>query len=81
MGDEDLIEVWTENPNGVAEASEAQYNDLATRTVKLGMEGSYTLDPTGGDFATFNGVRTELGDRGVCGPVTIEVADGVYTER
>jgi hypothetical protein len=58
------------------------FNDTATTTGTAAMNGVYTINASGSgatNFTSFPLAVTALASRGVCGPVTFEVAPGTYT--
>ncbi|MEM9022822.1 MAG: PKD domain-containing protein, partial [Bacteroidota bacterium] len=78
-----LIIVTTSLPNGVVDPDPSDDNDTVS-VAALGLSGTFTLDPTGSgptNFVSFNDAVNNLIQFGVCGPVTINVATGVYQEQ
>jgi hypothetical protein len=71
----------TSMPNGVAD--QQPDNDTLTVTGLLsGLSGTYTIGMnTTDDFSSFTDAADALNTRGVCGPVVIEVAAGLYDEQ
>lgn len=45
------------------------------------LNGTYTIDPGGGDYPSFNAAVTDLTTLGVSGPVVFDAAPGTYVER
>jgi hypothetical protein len=72
----DVLTVWTENPNGVNDS--LALNDTATITTVAGLSGTFTIP---GDYATFNDAKDDLVQYGVCDDVIFNVAAGTYTEQ
>jgi hypothetical protein len=71
---------WTSNPNGGIDSVSS--NDTITfSNLTPGLSGSYTIGPAGADFQTFTDAVSALNNNGVCGPVQISVAPGIYNER
>ena len=81
-GVQDEIVVWTSLPNGVADT--ANKNDTVINLVQPSLNGTYTIDPFGSgttNYATFADAVNALNSFGVCGPVTFDVAGGLYPEQ
>lgn len=58
------------------------FNDTITTTGTAAMNGVYTINASGSgatNFTSFPLAVAALASRGVCGPVTFEVASGTYT--
>ena len=76
------ILVYTTNPNGVADTTNA--NDTARIFVGQGLSGTYTINsasPTAGtNFNSFTDFETAIATLGQCGPLVINVAAGTYNE-
>jgi len=77
--DGDNLMVWTTNPNGIQDSF--PNNDTMLTTVYEALGGSYTIGGTNPDYATFNDAVTALEERGVCSPVTMTIAGGIYNEK
>ena len=77
--DGDVVTVWSSQPNGVADI--VSFNDSTTSTVYDALGGIYTIGGTTPDFATLNDAVTELEQRGVCGPVIMNIRPGNYDEQ
>lgn len=73
------IKVWTSNPNSGTDANAANDTLVANRISAL--NGTYTIGSTSPSFTSFNNAISAMSTRGVCGPVTFNVRDGVYTEQ
>jgi parallel beta-helix repeat protein len=77
-GDNDL-KVWT-----VLAGDVNNINDTLIETVATAMSGNYTINaatPTGGtNFKSFNDFSDALYQKGVCGPVEVDVLPGIYNE-
>ncbi len=78
--DGDVLEVWTEMPNGVSETGSGPGNDTTTIVIQTGLSGNYTIGATG-DYIDFTSAVAALNLYGVCGPVIFDVEDGVYNEQ
>jgi len=78
----DIIEVYTTMPNNVPDS--AAFNDTITYIVpETAMNGVYTVDAAGvgaNNFLSVGDAATAISTRGVCGPITVNIADGVYTD-
>lgn len=81
----DTIVAWTLNPNGSADAFQA--NDTLTFFTCIGMQGVYSIDanlPTGGtNFASFTDAIDSMLTCGITGPITFNVTpgSGPYNEQ
>lgn len=73
------IRVWTSLPNGVVDT--LPNNDTSQRTITAALNGTYTIGGLGADFPTFTAAANALSQGGVCGPVTLLVNPGTYTEQ
>lgn len=74
------LEYSLANPNGLADQiSSNNFQELNYQGTLL--SGLYTLGGTDPDFHTFTELAQKLNENGVCGPVIIEVRDGVYDEQ
>jgi len=79
MNDGDMLQVWVSNPNGVPDGY--TLNDSISLTLYDGMSGTYTIGGTAPDFMTLADARDALEQRGVCGPVIMNIRSGAYTEQ
>ena len=72
------------SPNGQADPN-ATNNSFTFSGFRRGMGGAFTIDKNGSASATnytsFQGIANDLAMYGVCGPVTISVLNGPYTEQ
>ncbi len=73
------FDFWTTLPNGVAD-QQTSNDSLAVAGFQTSMTGSYTIGGATPDFNTFTDAVNALNANGVCGPVTINVTAGTYTE-
>ena len=73
------IKVWTSNPNGMADT--VVINDTATIIVTPAISGTFTIGGTSPDFTTIADAVNALNIGGVCGPVTFNIAPGIYKEQ
>lgn len=77
-----LIKAWTENPNFALDT--VNRNDTVSYLASPSLSGAYTINPTGSgayNFVSFTAAANALKAYGICGPVTITVAPGTYTEQ
>lgn len=74
------VKAWTSQPNATADTIRINDTAYMTRTLALAA-GTYTIGGTSPDFASFNEAKNALYARGICGPVTFLVANGVYNEQ
>ncbi len=78
----DALVAFTSMPNGVVENPSGAWNDSSSITsLEVGLSGVYTIGGTTPNFVDFTSAVTDLNTFGVCGPVTFNVRDGVYTEQ
>ena len=73
------FKAYTSLPNGKNDTDKT--NDTAYFSGKSGLTGSYTIGGVTPDYSTFSASVTALKTRGVCGTVTFNVRDGIYTEQ
>jgi hypothetical protein len=78
-----VLKTWSIIPNGITDPFPS--NDTSYLNFIACMSGTYTLGPIGGpttyDFNSFTQTVNFLQTSGVCGNVTILVADGIYNEQ
>lgn len=73
------LRVWVSQVNGAGDP--VPDNDVQEKDIQAAWQGQITVDPTGGDFTTIQGAIDSLAALGVCGPVTVDIADGQYQEQ
>jgi parallel beta-helix repeat protein len=73
------IAAWTTLPNGVADT--VNNNDSTIVTRKSALSGTFTIGGGGSDYNNFKDAVADLVANGVCGPVTMKVRTGSYTEQ
>lgn len=74
------IKAWVKNPNGTPDPIPA--NDTIIKTnFRTALSGNYTIGGTSPNYNTFNTAVSDLISRGICGPVTFNVRNGVYNEQ
>ena len=56
-------------------------NNTLRKTLKTGLKGTYTVGGSKPDFKGFENAIRALKDRGVCGPVDMNIRAGRYTKR
>ena len=82
LGTTYVLQVWTEQPNGLSDNN--RLNDTLTITLCPALNGSYTINQTGSgstNFISFAAAAAALNCGGVNGPVVFTVAPGVYNEQ
>jgi PKD repeat protein len=72
------LKVYSSLPNNTADAFPD--DDTVQTTFISAMAGSYTIGGNGADYKDFNSAVKDLIKKGVCSPVTFNVADSTYTE-
>ncbi len=75
-----VIKAWTSQPNSTADTIKVNDTASVTRSTALAA-GIYTIGGISPNFPSITAARNALYARGVCGPVTFLVADGVYNEQ
>ncbi|UTW62340.1 T9SS type A sorting domain-containing protein [bacterium SCSIO 12741] len=78
-GDQYAVKAYSFNPNGVSDSDPS--NDTSNTSGTARLNGTYTLGGSSSDFTTWKSLETALNSWGVCGPVRIEVRQGVYQEQ
>jgi hypothetical protein len=73
------IKAWTGQPNNIVDTTRA--NDTSTLVRSISMFGTFTVGGVSPDFANLNAAVQALQARGMCGPVTLEIRPGTYTEQ
>ena len=73
------IKAWTSSPNSVADSFAG--NDTLTVTIKPALSGTFTIGGTSPSYPNFNAAATDLNTNGICGPVVLNVRNGVYNEQ
>lgn len=73
------VKAWTSGPNGLIDT--VAIDDTLTKAVKASLNGIYTVGASGSDFTSVKEAADTLMTYGVCGPVTIDIADGTYTDQ
>src|SRR5690606_30385249 len=77
------IKVWTSSPNAVADT--VNFNDSMNATLSASLQGILTIDTSiaigSGNYHSFASLASDLNNRGICGPVTINVAAATYFEQ
>lgn len=72
------FKIWVEQPNNIVDSF--PYNDTLNYTYKIPLSGTYTVGDTGADFSSLLTAAGMLNTYGVCGPVVLNIKNGVYTE-
>jgi len=75
------IKAWTESPNSVLDSN--MYNDTSTINVVacITLNGTYTIGGTGSSFSSISSAISSLTTCGIAGPVTFNIAPGIYNEQ
>lgn len=74
------IRVYTSMPNNTMDT--VNTDDTVFVTLKAGLAGSYTIDPSFGDYNSFTTAVADLNSYGNCGTITFNVTPGVsFTEN
>ncbi len=82
LGTSYMLQIWTEQPNGVADNNRT--NDTITVTICPALNGPYTINPSGSgptNFTSFSAAAAALNCGGMNGPVTFTVSPGIYNEQ
>jgi len=75
-----LLEVWTEMPNGVVDLGTS--NDQSDIQIETGLVGTYTVGPTiGNDYVTIQDAVDDLHLLGVCGHVVFNLDATAFNEQ
>lgn len=74
------IRVWLTDPNGQLDTDRTNDSSLVYTTYTK-MQGIYTIGGIAPTFKSFTEAATALTNRGICGPVTLNVRDGIYYEN
>lgn len=74
------IKIWGSNPNGQQD-SIPQNDTLTIMNAAPTMSGVYTVGDTTCNFLTINDAVSSLINLGICGPVTLNIITGNYTEQ
>ncbi len=72
------VKVWVRNPNSQVDPNPA--NDTITMTVVPQYNGTYTVGGASPDFADPRAALLALRTYGVCGPVILNIRDGLYVD-
>jgi parallel beta-helix repeat protein len=78
-GSSNTLRVWTSNPNGMADPVAS--NDTLAASFNTQYQGTYTIGGSNPDFPDFTSAIYALTEKGVCGPVTMNVRNGTYNEQ
>lgn len=80
IGVVDTLDAWTSFPNGGSDDIVTNDSDAHAEPLVL-YGGVYTIGGVSPDFPTIGAAVTALQATGVCGPVTLNIRDGIYTEQ
>jgi len=75
-----VIKAWTSAPNGGTDLNHNNDTNL-TGSLNSGMSGAYNIGGVSANYSTFNAAVNDLKLKGLCGPVTFNVADSTYDEQ
>ena len=70
------VKVWTSNPNGVKDTVNG--NDTLEVSKGPSLSGTFSVGGTSPDYTDLIAAASDLTQYGVCGPVTLNVAPGIY---
>ena len=56
-------------------------NNIATKALKPGISGIYTISQTSGDFSSFGSAINYIQNNSICGAVTFKIDSGFYNEQ
>ena len=74
------VSVASSLPNGNTDLN--QSNDSSYKAnLNAGLSGTKTIATSGGDYSSFTAAVSAIQTNGLCGALTIQVADGVYNEQ
>lgn len=81
FSDNDVLKIWTSNPNGVLDSM--NINDTISEILHSSLSGIYSIHPTPGTgyYHNFTEAIEAMQTYGVCGPVIFDVYDTNYTEQ
>ncbi len=72
------LKVYTSSPNAVTDAN--RINDTANASFAAPLNGNYVVGAAPSDFTTINDAITALSQRGITGPVTLNLKSGSFNE-
>ncbi|MCO4820259.1 MAG: T9SS type A sorting domain-containing protein [Bacteroidetes bacterium] len=78
-GKQKRLIVWTNNPNSKTDSITS--DDTLDVLLQPAMNGQYTLGDSTKDYQSFQALSFDLNEFGICGPVTITIDSGTYTDR
>jgi len=72
-----VVRAWSNMPNGIADPY--PFNDTSgSYYINPSMVGTYTVAGNNPDFSSLQEALTLLEDKGVCGPVVLNIRPGIY---
>lgn len=74
-----VLKAWTALPNGVADALTS--NDTTGTVYQQPLMGDYVIGGGSPDFPSLQAASDVLAQFGICGPVNLLLADGIYSEQ
>jgi hypothetical protein len=76
------LKFFTREPNGMVDPIQVD-DTLSFNGLRTGLAGTYTVDPnlapSASNFTSFSLLSQQLSNYGICGPTTVTIAAGVYT--
>jgi parallel beta-helix repeat protein len=73
------LKAWTSMPNDSVDF--ANHNDTISSFVYVCLSGSFTLGGPNADFQTFADLQVVLDSVGLCGPATVNILPGIYSDQ
>lgn len=80
LGNNYQLKAWTSSPNGASDEDNTNDTLLSTGFV-TSMSGTFTVGGASPDYATLTLAIADLSTKGICGPVTLNVRQGTYTDK
>lgn len=73
------IKAWTTSPNSSSDGDNS--NDTSYVTMAPAMAGTFTVGGTGADFSSIGTAVQAMDANGICGPVTLRLANTTFSEQ
>ena len=73
------LAAWTSMPNNQPDT--INFNDTARISIQPSLSGNFDIGGGNNDYADIVSALDDLNDFGICGPTTLNVYPGVYTDR
>ncbi len=78
--DKDTIEIWTTNPNGMADT--ITVNDSLFKVVTPSLNGTFSVGGLGANYPDLSSALVDINEVGICGPVVFNLTPGMnFTEQ